>query len=91
MFMDRITIGREALEEVLQASGLIEDPPSSLLAFVSWEEDDGQVTAISVWETASDRGQYAADTMMPLFEQGVLGEQHGSPHPVRPVHVHLRD
>lgn len=90
MFMDKVTISRDAADEVFQESKLLDEPPTSLLALLSWEEDDGRVTVMSVWESAADRGQWAADQMMPLFERGVLDERHGSPHPVPPVRIYLR-
>lgn len=90
MYMDKVTTTRRAAEEVLNASKLLDEPPSSLLALLSWEEEDGQVTTLSVWESAANRGQVAADRMMPLFEQGVLDERHGSPHPVQTVRIYLR-
>ncbi|MBW3657911.1 MAG: hypothetical protein KY457_04690 [Actinobacteria bacterium] len=89
MFMDKVTIARDAAEDVWRESRLLDDPPAGLLALLAWEED-GQVTAVSLWESAADRGQAAADRMLPLFERGVLGERHGSPHPVEAVRVHLR-
>ncbi|MBW3579324.1 MAG: hypothetical protein KY462_16625 [Actinobacteria bacterium] len=89
MFMDKVTTTRDAAEDVWRESRLLDDPPDSLLALLSWEED-GQVTTVSVWESAADRGQVAADRMLPLFERGVLGERHGSPHPVETVRIYLR-
>jgi hypothetical protein len=90
MYMDKVITTRSAAEEVLSASKLLDEPPSSLLALLSWEEQDGQVTTVSVWESAASRGQVAADRMMPLFEQGVLDERHGSPRPVQTVRIYLR-
>jgi hypothetical protein len=90
MFMDEVTITREAAEEVWTASTLLDDPPPSLMVLLAWEEDDGRVTTVSAWESAASRGQVAADRMMPLFERGVLGERHGSPHPVPAVTIYLR-
>ena len=90
MFMDKVTTTRNAAEETWSESRLLDDPPTSLLALLSWEEEDGQVTTVSVWESAASRGQVAADRMMPLFEQGVLDERHGSPHPVPAVRIYLR-
>lgn len=45
MFMDKVTTSRDAAEEVLRESRLLDDPPSSLLALLSWEEG-GQVTTV---------------------------------------------
>lgn len=55
MFMDKVTIDREALDEVLDASRLLDDPPGGLLAALSWEEGDGQTTMVSLWESPGDR------------------------------------
>jgi hypothetical protein len=90
MYMDKVVTTPGAAEEVLSASKLLDDPPGSLLALLSWEEPDGEVTTVSVWESAASRGQVAMDRMMPLFEQGVLDERHGSPHPVKTVRIYLR-
>jgi hypothetical protein len=90
MFMDKVTTTRDAAEEVWRESRLLDDAPSSLLAPLAWEEEDGQVTTVSVWESAASRGQVAADRVMPLFEQGILDERHGSPHPVPAVRIYLR-
>jgi hypothetical protein len=90
MYMDKVTTSREAAEEVWNESGLLDDPPTSLLALLAWEEQDGQVTTVSVWESAAARGDVAVSRVMPLFEQGILDERHGSPHPVPVVRIHLR-
>jgi hypothetical protein len=89
MFMDKVTTTRDAAEEVWNESKLLDDPPRSMLALLAWAED-GLVTTVSVWESAASRGQVAADRIMPLFEQGVLDERHGSPHPIPAVKVYLR-
>jgi hypothetical protein len=57
MFMDKVTITRDAAEEVWNASKLLDDPPPSLVALLAWEEEDGRVTTVSVWESAASRGQ----------------------------------
>ncbi len=89
MFMDKVITTRDVAEEVWETSKLLDEPPDSLLALLAWEED-GLVTTVSVWESAADRGQVAADRFMPLFERGVLDERHGSPHPVETVKIFLR-
>jgi hypothetical protein len=90
MYMDKVTTSRDAAEEVWSESRLLDDPPGSLLALLAWEEEEGQVTTVSVWESAASRGEVAADRVMPLFEQGVLDGRHGSPHPVSAVRIYLR-
>jgi hypothetical protein len=41
MFGDKFTTTHDAAEEVWHESKLLDDPPSSLVALLSWEEDDG--------------------------------------------------
>jgi hypothetical protein len=42
-----------------------------------------------VWESPAARGAFAAERMVPLFEAGILGEEHGHPERVTPLHVYL--
>lgn len=79
--MDKATIDPEALDEVLEASALLHDPPEGMLAALSWEEDDGPVTMVSLWESPGARGQAAMERMMPLFETGLLGRSSGTTRP----------
>ncbi|MDX1690282.1 MAG: hypothetical protein R3290_04575 [Acidimicrobiia bacterium] len=91
MFVDIVTTSLSALEDVVREGRLLSDPPEAMAAMFSWHEDDGQITTITVWDSAGERGDFAAERMMPLFEAGTLGEQHGSPRPVRTVHTYIRD
>ncbi len=70
---------------------LLSDPPDAMIAMFSWEVDDGRVMSLSVWDSAEERGAFAAERMMQLFQSGVLGEEHGSPRPARVVHTYVRD
>jgi hypothetical protein len=88
--MDKVTLDRAALDEVMDASRLLDDPPDGLVAALSSEDDDGQATMVSLWESPGARGQAAMERMMPLFEAGVLGDSHGDPRPVRPLHVYVK-
>ncbi len=90
-YLDKVTTSREAAEEVWASSRLLDDPPDTLLALLAWEEADGQVTSVSVWESAASRGDVAVERVMPLFERGILDDRHGSPHPVPTVRIYLRE
>ncbi len=57
---------------------------------IAWTTDNDEVTTLMVWETPSARGDFAFERMMPLFEDGTLGEEHGHPERVTPVNVYLR-
>jgi hypothetical protein len=45
---------------------------------------------VMVWETAAQRGEWAAAVMMPLFESGVLAGVTTDPAPVSPIDVYVR-
>lgn len=90
MFIDSVTTSRSALEDVIREGRLLSDPPEAMVAMLSWEVEDGQVETITIWDSASERGAFAAERMMPLFEAGVLGEAHGSPRLLRTVHAYVR-
>lgn len=89
MFMDRVTVDRAAHDELIEATRLLDDPPDGLLAALSWEEQDGQVTMVSLWESPGARGDATTERILPLVEAGMLDGRHGDPEPVRAVAVHV--
>lgn len=90
MFTETVTTARTKAEAVWEHSRLFSDPPVGLVAAIAWETDDGNVTTVLVWETPAARGDFSLERMMPLFEAGTLGEEHGHPERVTPVNVYLR-
>jgi hypothetical protein len=89
MFAETITLERSLLQAVWDHSRLFTDPPAGLLAAITWESGGDDVTAVMVWESPAARGDWAAERMVPLFEAGILGEEHGHPERVTPVQVYL--
>jgi hypothetical protein len=85
------TTTRSALEDVIREGRLLSHPPAAMVAMFSWEVEDGRVTTVTAWDSAGERGAFAAERMMPLLEIGELGEEHGSPRPVETVHAYVRD
>jgi len=77
-------------ELVAEHSKLVSEPPDGLLACIVVPEGDGQMRAITVWETPGQRGDFAAQVMMPLFESGVLASVQNNPEPVRPAALFIR-
>ena len=90
MFVDMVTGRISEWELVAEHSRLVSEPPDGLLACIVVPEGDGEMRAITVWETPGHRGDFAASVMMPLFESGVLADVHNNPEPVRPVALFVR-
>ena len=90
MFVDMATGPMSDWELVAEHSKLISSPPDGLLACIVLPEGDGQMRAITVWETPGQRGDWAASVMMPLFESGVLAGVVSDPEPVRPAALFVR-
>ena len=90
MFVDMVTGPMSEWELVAEHSKLVAEPPDGLLACIVLPEGDGQMRGITVWETPGQRGDFAAEVMMPLFESGVLASVQNSPEPVRPVALFVR-
>jgi len=90
MFVDMVTGPLSEWELVAEHSKLVSDPPEGLIACIVLPEGDGQMRAITVWETPGQRGDFAATVMMPLFESGVLAGVENNPEPVQPVALYVR-
>lgn len=85
MFMETITAPIVEWNLVNEKSRLTDDPPAGLIAHVAWESGPDEVTAVMVWETASQRGDFAVEVMMPLFQSGELADVSSNPSPVQPL------
>lgn len=59
------------------------------MAAIAWETGGGEVTTVMVWTTPAARGDFALERMMPLYESGTLGEEHGHPERVTAVNVYV--
>jgi hypothetical protein len=90
MFVDTVTGPMSEWELVAEHSKLVSDPPEGLVACIVLPEGDGQMRAITVWDTPGQRGDFAASVMMPLFASGVLANVENNPEPVRPVALFVR-
>jgi hypothetical protein len=90
MFVDMVTGPMSDWELVAEHAKLVSEPPDGLLACIVVPEGDGRMRAITVWETPGQRGEWAANVMMPLFESGILAGVESDPQPVRPVALFVR-
>lgn len=90
MFVETVTVARAPAREFTDRTRLLSDPPPGLAAYVAWESGDDEVTVVVVWETPAARGGFAVDRVMPLFEDGTLGDEHGHPQRLTPFEVYVR-
>ena len=51
MFVETITSSRELWETMTGRTRLISEPPESLVVSVAWDDGEGRVTVLNVWET----------------------------------------
>jgi hypothetical protein len=79
MFAETVTIARPLTQAVWDHSRLFSEPPVGLLVAIAWESGGDEVTTVMVWQTPAARGDFAAERMVPLFDAGVLGAEHGHP------------
>jgi hypothetical protein len=91
MFVERVSGPVRDWEAVKARSGLLADPPDGLLSCVVLPDGDGRLTATMVWESPGQRGDWAAEVMMPLFESGQMDDVGSHPEPVEPIDLFVRE
>ena len=62
----------------------------ALLACIAIPTGEDEVSVTMVWETAGQRGDWAAEIMMPLFESGEFEGLTTSHKPVKPISMYLK-
>lgn len=72
MFVEGAEAPLESIKRLFDKSCLVSDPPPGLRAAVAWETPDGQGRALVVWDSAGERGDWAAERVVPLFAAGEL-------------------
>ena len=90
MFVEVVAGPRRDWELVRHHSRLLDEPPDGLLSCVVTPVGADEVHGVLVWETAGQRGEWAARVMVPLFESGALGDVTSDPSPVTPIDVYVR-
>ena len=90
VFVEQAVGPRLDWELVREKSGLLDDPPDALLACIAVPSGEEEVSVIMVWESAGQRGDWAAEIMMPLFEAGEFEGTTTSPKPVKPISMYLK-
>ncbi len=88
-FTEIVTGPRAEAERVFAETGLVADPPEGLAALIAWETGSDELTTVMVWATPGARGDFAAERMMPLLEDGTF--RPSSPERLHPTHLFVRD
>jgi hypothetical protein len=86
-FIDVVTTSPAELAIVDAEAGIFSNPPPGLAAAISWESGDDQVTCLMVWDTPGQRGDFAAERMMPLLASGRVS---GEPERLKPHQLFVR-
>lgn len=87
MFTETITIPAPEFEQFEQRVELFADPPPGLLSAICYEDGPDDVSLVMLWETASARGDFAADRVMTRTQDLHLTRQ---PERRTPVHTYVR-
>jgi hypothetical protein len=90
MFVEIVRAPAEELQRVMERSRLTSDPPPGLGAAVAFTEANGESAVLLVWDSPGERGDWAAERMVPLFESGEFTDAAGHPERVEPIEVWLR-
>ena len=90
MFVETVRGPRSDWEAVRDRSGILAQPPDGLLSCVVLPDGDDHMIGIMVWDTPGQRGDWAAATMMPLFESGRMADVTSNPAPVEPIDLFVR-
>jgi hypothetical protein len=89
MFVETITTPRDEWEHWNERLRMLTEPPAALIASITWQTQDGNVTSLNVWETPEAVADFFIERVRPFVEV------EGSPEttPTRhgePIAVYLR-
>jgi hypothetical protein len=83
MFVETITLPRPEWETWTDSLNLSADPQSALVASVTWDSGDRNVTALNVWDSAEAIGDFYMARVKEIVQQeGVPSnrpKRHGEP------------
>jgi len=90
MFVETVRSTRDEWDRWNEQLRMLDAPPPALIAAIAWQEADGHVTAVNVWDTAEAVADFYLERVGPLVQA------HGEPpaKPTRhgePVAVYVRD
>ena len=89
MFVETITQPKEAFDDWNEKLRMHSDPPSALAASIAWDDGDGMVTLVNVWDAPGAISDFYMERVLPLVE--AEGEpEHKPRRHGEPVAVYLR-
>ena len=68
MFVETITAPRDEWERWTERLRMTSDPPEALIASVAWVGDDGQVTALNVWDSPDAVAAFYVERVGPIVQ-----------------------
>ena len=68
MFVETITAPRDEWERWTERLRMTSDPPEALIASVAWVGDDGQVTALNVWDSPDAVADFYVERVGPMVQ-----------------------
>ena len=83
MFVETITADRDEWTRWSSSLRLATDPPASLVATVAWDNGDGTVAAVNVWDSPEAVADFFVERVEPTLQEA--GEpvarpaRHGQP------------
>jgi hypothetical protein len=89
MHVQTVTAPRDEWEQWNERLRMLSDPPQGLVAAIAWNADDGQVTALNLWETPEAVADFFMQRIRPFVEaegEPVNKPQHHGP----PILVYFR-
>jgi len=90
VFVETVRAPRAEIEFVFREARLTSDPPPGLRAAISWELADGEAMALVVWDSPGERGDWAAERVVPLADAGAMADHVGHPERATPIEVWVR-
>jgi hypothetical protein len=89
MFVETFTAPRAEWERMNQRLQLLSDPPAALVASITWDAGEGNVTTLNLWDSA----EAIAEFFVARVHHMVAAEGEPAFKPARhgePIAVHLR-
>jgi hypothetical protein len=89
MFVETVRSTRDEWDRWNDRLRLLDEPPLALVAAIAWQDTDGSVTAVNVWDTAEAVADFYVERVGPLVRSG--GEPPAKPtRHGEPVAIYIR-
>jgi hypothetical protein len=67
MFVETITVPEEVWHRWADRLRLLSEPPTALFASIAWNNVDGTITAVNVWDSPSAVADFFIDRVEPMI------------------------